>query len=447
MSNGKSDDTKSPTNQQPLTIAVGGGKGGVGKSMVTANLAVALAQEGKQVVLVDTDLGAANLHILFDEMRPKSTLVSFLRKEVTELTDAALPTGVEGLSLVAGAGAVPGVANINYGQKQRLLRHIRKLQCDVVVLDIGAGTSHNVVDFYDVADYRLVVMTPQVTSLTNAYSFIKSAVYRVLAKLARAEGHKKLVPDGQAIREIDKVRDLLTEVNASSPELAGHFGAALENFGCRLVVNMLRTEKEMKTAYAISRMARDFLGLDSPVIGSLWKSNAMHQSVDRRKPFLTTGALDSNALTIRRMAAQLLAEDVTSLRAGRQWSPDLVLDDQLTPLSEDTRVAQESKELPVVDDYVEHSKRHDVDWSGTLTWSGGQDAVRIRNVSQVGAMVEADLAVEVGAEASLRFDDQPGTPEVVVKVRNVRAEERLVGLEITEGREAARDVVKAALSG
>ncbi len=425
---------------QPLTIAVGGGKGGVGKSVVTANLATALAQEGKKVVLVDTDLGAANMHILFDVMRPTSTLVSFLRHEVETLAEAVLETGIPNLSLVAGAGAVPGVANINYGQKQRLLGHIKKLEADVVVLDIGAGTSHNVVDFYDVADYRLVVMTPQVTSLTNAYAFIKSAVYRVLSKLARAAGKKDLVPDGSTIREVDRVGDMLADVQVDAPELAAQLKAALENFGSRLVVNMLRTEKEVKTVYAISRMARDFLALDAPVIGSLWKSNAMHQSVDRRKPFLATNNLDSNALTIRKMASQLLAEDYQSLRQGRLWTPDQVLVDEVTAADE----ADAAKDSPMVDNYVEHSKRYEVDWTAALIWDAGSVEVRVLNVSLVGALVEGDVPLDVGAKASLAFVDIDGTPEVSVAVRNQRTSERLYGLEFLSSGSEAHKVVAAA---
>ena len=426
--------------KQPLTIAVGGGKGGVGKSVVTANLATALAQEGKKVVLVDTDLGAANLHILFDVMRPAATLVSFLRHEVETLSEAAIQTKVPNLSLVAGAGAVPGVANINYGQKQRLLGHIKKLEADVVVLDIGAGTSHNVVDFYDVADYRLVVMTPQVTSLTNAYAFIKSAVYRVLSKLARAAGKKEMVPDGGTILEIDRVGDMMADIQVDAPDLAAQLKAALEFFGCRLVVNMLRTEKEVKTVFAISRMARDFLALDAPVIGSLWKSNAIHQSVDRRKPFLATNNLDSNALTIRKMASQLLSEDYLALRKGRLWTPDQVLVEGITAAEE----GDESKDSPMVDDYVEHSKRYEVDWPAALMWDAGTAEVRVLNVSLVGALVEGDVPLEVGAKASLVFLDLDGNPEVSVAVRNRRKGEKLSGLEFLSSGAETRKVVEAA---
>src|SRR5512137_2858311 len=92
-------------------ISVGGGKGGVGKSLVAANLAVAMAEDGARVVVVDADLGAANQHALFGLTRPGPGLEGFLRGELPELGAAAVETGVAGLRLVPGSSGVVGAAN------------------------------------------------------------------------------------------------------------------------------------------------------------------------------------------------------------------------------------------------------------------------------------------------------------------------------------------------
>src|SRR5204862_3174172 len=132
-----------PSTEGARIVAVGGGKGGVGKSLVAANLAVALADSGRRVVLVDADLGAANQHTLFGIDQSNSGIQQLLAHEVKHLDDVAIPTAVPNLRIVVGSGAVPGAANINHGQKQKLLRHIRGLDADLVVVDVGAGTSHN----------------------------------------------------------------------------------------------------------------------------------------------------------------------------------------------------------------------------------------------------------------------------------------------------------------
>ena len=163
-------------NKQAVRIGVGGGKGGVGKSVLAANLAVASAELGFRTVLVDCDLGAANQHTLFGIDRPVSTLQTFLEREVSSLEEVTAATGVARLFLIPGVGAVPGAANLPHARKLKVLRHLSKLDADVVILDVGAGVSFNTLDFYELADLRLVVTTPQLPSLQNAYCFLKAAL-------------------------------------------------------------------------------------------------------------------------------------------------------------------------------------------------------------------------------------------------------------------------------
>src|SRR5262245_51393747 len=100
---------------------MGGGKGGVGRSLVAASLAVALAQTGAKVVLLDADLGAPNLHTLFGIARPERTIEDFLAGRANTLADVALETGMRGLFLLAGTPAILGSANPSFGAKQKLI--------------------------------------------------------------------------------------------------------------------------------------------------------------------------------------------------------------------------------------------------------------------------------------------------------------------------------------
>jgi len=111
----------------PRIFAVGGGKGGVGKSIVASNLALALAATGQRVAVVDLDLGGANLHTLFGISRPRATLADFVRGDVTELSELLSPTSVPDVALISGARALPDMANPKTAHKQKLLRHLRRL--------------------------------------------------------------------------------------------------------------------------------------------------------------------------------------------------------------------------------------------------------------------------------------------------------------------------------
>ena len=264
-------------------VSVGGGKGGVGKSVVAANLAVELARRGQRVVLVDADLGQANQHTLFGIDRPGVTLQGFVDHQVESLEEARIPTGVSGLSLVPGCNGVVGAANPNHGQKGRLLRHIRRLDADVVVVDVGAGVSFNVLDLFDVAELRLVVVSPQLTAVQNAYGFVKGALWRSLRQAARTPEEHALLDAGAS--ELSRVGAVLEHVARASPELALRLRAQVQGFGCALVGNQLFEPREAGVVASVSQMLKDFLCVKAPVLGCLRASRTVHESVNKRRPF------------------------------------------------------------------------------------------------------------------------------------------------------------------
>jgi flagellar biosynthesis protein FlhG len=121
--------------------AIGGGKGGIGKSVFTLGLGISLSRMGKKIILVDADLGGANLHTLMGVRFPPCTLEDFLLNRVDRLEDIVIDTQVEGIGLICGADDILGAANPTYTQKVRILKQIENLPADLVLLDLGAGTS------------------------------------------------------------------------------------------------------------------------------------------------------------------------------------------------------------------------------------------------------------------------------------------------------------------
>jgi len=166
------------TDEGPDIWAVAGGKGGVGKSVVAANLAVSVARRGLPCLLVDADLGGGNQHTLFGIERPRTTLDSFLQGEEKELTSVASPTRFHNLSLVYAASDALGSANPKHSQKLKFIRHLKKASAAVVILDLGAGTSFNTLDLFLTARVQFVVTTPELTAIQNAYGFMKCASMR-----------------------------------------------------------------------------------------------------------------------------------------------------------------------------------------------------------------------------------------------------------------------------
>ena len=129
-------------------IPVAGGKGGVGKTFFVANLAIAMANMGYKTVAVDMDLGGSNLHFFLDLPKRFPGIGDFLKARSAELEDLIVSTEVPNLHFIPGDGLTPFMANIPYVQKLRLISRIKKLPAEYVLLDLGAGTSFNTLDFF-----------------------------------------------------------------------------------------------------------------------------------------------------------------------------------------------------------------------------------------------------------------------------------------------------------
>ena len=289
-----------------LVVTVGGGKGGVGKSIVALNLAVTFAQQGKCVVIADMDLGAANQHLLLGLSRPGLGLQALLDQSVGEMQNCLIATPVPNLSLLAGTTGVLGAANITHGQKRRLLNKLRSLKADIVIVDVGAGVGYNMLDFFDLGSRKLIVTTPQVTAIHDAYSFLKSAVLRVLHRSTDKAIEAALLEPAALSTSGEKVVEILAHLRHIRPALADKVFAEIGRFGACLVGNQVMNRAHAGVFRAVAHTIRDYLGLEVPVLGCLRSSAAIHDSVNRQRPL----ALDpdsEDAAAFRELGRALLA--------------------------------------------------------------------------------------------------------------------------------------------
>jgi len=267
--------------------AIGGGKGGVGKSLISSSLAVALAKAGKKVIAIDLDLGGANLHTTLGVELPRQTLGDFFSGRVSELSQCSCLTGIQNLELISGAQDSTRIANISDTEKHRFLIAVRNLDCDYVIFDLGAGTANYTLDFFLASEINLITMLPEPTSIENAYRFIKSAYYKRLQAIGELSPIHDLIEvtmDAKNIQGIRSPSDLFRIVNRDFPHLASRLKEEIEKFKPKLIINQVRTHSDIEIGHSVKTVCKKYFGIDIDYLGYLDYDSSVWQAIRRKRP-------------------------------------------------------------------------------------------------------------------------------------------------------------------
>jgi flagellar biosynthesis protein FlhG len=295
-------------------VAIGGGKGGVGKSTVSILLAFWFARMGKRTVLVDADLGGANLHTFMGIKNPPRTLNDYVSKRYDSLEDICLETELENLKLIGGASDILSLANIHVSQKNKLIQNLSRMDADYVVLDLGAGTSYNVLDFFLMADKKIVVMIPQPISIQNAYAFIRNAVYRRLSQLVNQKSPlQTLIKTAMDTNNELKVRTV-SELLQIIEELNGNEAMAMLREEIRksqpfIITNMTRIDRDKGAGRVIQTVSDKYLMISPVDLGSVVYDQKLYNMVSDMVP-LTNLIQSSEAFaSVYGMAMRLIRDE------------------------------------------------------------------------------------------------------------------------------------------
>lgn len=300
--------------RRPVQVwAFGGGKGGIGKTFLAANLGAVAALAGRRVVLVDLDLGGGNLHTCLGvRTSSRVNLLDYLDDRVEELEKVAIETSVPGLRLVLGALSHPGAAETTRAQRTEMLRQIRHLQADVVILDLSAGTERPTLDFFLGADSSFVVTTPEPTAIENLYQFLRAVYYRRLAHALSGSPVRELLRDAMDQRNERGIRtlgDLLGEVEKIDEQESARFERVIAELRPSLIVNQVRNSDEVKLGFSLRSVCRRHLGVDLDYVGYVNYDDAVWRSVKERQLLVQAYPQSDGTLYIRRVAKKLLGED------------------------------------------------------------------------------------------------------------------------------------------
>ncbi len=252
-----------PANQAPGTkktrvITIASGKGGVGKTNLSVNMAIAYARLGKRVIVMDADLGLANVNIMLN-MIPKYNLYHVIRKQKT-MKEIILDTEY-GIQILAGASGFSKIANLNEEERQSFITELYALSgADIIIIDTSAGVSSNVLSFVAAADDAVIITTPEPTAITDAYGIIKI---------------------------------IATEVENL-------------NIGLKLVVNRVKNVAEgRKVAERIINISGQFLNLKVEYLGCIYDDPIVPASVLRQRPFMVQDPKSKAAISVQHLVSRI----------------------------------------------------------------------------------------------------------------------------------------------
>ncbi len=239
-------------------ITIASGKGGVGKTNISTNLALAYGKLGKKVILMDADLGLANVNVVLGII-PKYNLYHLIRKQKS-MREIIMDTNY-GIQIVAGASGFAKIANLDEEERQNFITELSELAtADVIIIDTSAGVSNNVLSFIAAADEAIIVTTPEPTAITDAYGIIKI---------------------------------IATEID--------NLGLSL-----KLIVNRVKSVTEgKKVAERVISIANQFLNLKVDYLGCVYEDPAVHQSVLKQRPFLVSDPKGKASVSVQHIVSRL----------------------------------------------------------------------------------------------------------------------------------------------
>jgi flagellar biosynthesis protein FlhG len=297
-------------------IVVGGARGGVGKTVLAANLGLYLSTLGRKVVLVDADPAGANLHTCLGTA-PATPLGKLRRAARTEnpqkpmgLPEALRETPFRGLSLLHLGLDEPAAGSGRADRVARLLAHVRELEADYVVVDLGVGLGRELIDNYLAADVALFVTVPEPTAIENTYRFLRGAFVRyLLAHTHDEDAHAELERRIRALGGAPSPIDLLVELEQEGHPQAAAVRTAMESFRPHVVINQTRLRADHELGYAMQSAVRRRLGIVLDYVGHIDHDDTVWTCVRTRRPLLIEVPGAKSSRKIEKVVRHMLIVD------------------------------------------------------------------------------------------------------------------------------------------
>lgn len=232
----------------------------------------------------------------------------FISQKNLPLADTLAPTSFPGLKLIKGSDEFLFLANLNYYKKLKLIRQIKGLPAQRIILDVGTGSSYNTLDFFIIAKPGILVITPEPTAIENTYYFLRSCVVRILKLYLQYYKYQDLLNRlSSALQQNSaSLQAFLASLTNSGNSGEQILWRALKNFKPGLIINKSRSEKDFLLGQSLIDVARKYLFLEMDFLGTIPYDERIHWSLKNFVPYIREYPDSSVSQALKSMAEKLV---------------------------------------------------------------------------------------------------------------------------------------------
>ena len=305
-----------PVCHTPAQIwAVASGKGGVGKSFIAANLAMAFAAHEQRTILIDLDLGSANAHTCLGINQTQHTLSQLLNHRDMDINNLVERGHNPFIGLISGSDDDFDMANLKHFQKLKIMRNIKHLDADYIILDLGAGTGFNTLDFFLFADQGILAVVPEPTSIENTYRFVKSLLARKLKSLPHQSQtliHGILNKQKKTMGKVQSFAALLNDMLEKHPKHGQIIQTSLATLNLNLMVNQVIDPADIKLGESMQVVFQRYFTLALNYLGYLHHDAHVVRALKQRESYFQLYPQSRNATCLLRITEKIITKQHSS---------------------------------------------------------------------------------------------------------------------------------------
>jgi len=297
-------------NSKTKIIPIASGKGGVGKSVIAANLGISLAQTGAKTVIIDLSFGNSNLHSFLGLKNINPGIGNYLVSKRYNFNDIVFPTEFNDLWFVPGDVFVVGTADIQQSQRKMLISDILKLNVDYIILDLAPGSNSTVIDFFSMSNSGFIVITPVTTSMLSSFALLKNMIMHTIleafSKNSKVSTYLKRIIKEKKPGDFPSMEEISKSIKKIDSKSYTRLKKILSILQPKLILNIANSPDDIYNAKKLEELIYDNLMLNVECMGLVFKDESVDESLVDLVPIIKNNPESMFSKEIDRIAQKIV---------------------------------------------------------------------------------------------------------------------------------------------